>query len=165
LLADLEKALLEKNQHLPFEPPHFGPAPRSAAAWRPACPGRGRASAGAVRDAMLGAKIVDGRGRALAFGGQVMKNVPATTCRGCLPGRSARSADRRGVAEGAAAARRGAHAALRDAAGEGARQPESLGGAAAAGVGQLLARRRAIAAPLRAASAITPRPGRWVAKR
>ena len=34
-----------------------------------------RASAGSVRDAMLGAKILDGRGQLLAFGGQVMKNV------------------------------------------------------------------------------------------
>jgi glycolate oxidase FAD binding subunit len=34
-----------------------------------------RASAGAIRDFVLGARIIDGRGRALSFGGQVMKNV------------------------------------------------------------------------------------------
>jgi glycolate oxidase FAD binding subunit len=34
-----------------------------------------RASAGALRDFMLGVKLVDGRGRSLSFGGQVMKNV------------------------------------------------------------------------------------------
>src|SRR5690625_613957 len=34
-----------------------------------------RAQAGGVRDFMLGVKIIDGQGRLLTFGGQVMKNV------------------------------------------------------------------------------------------
>ena len=36
---------------------------------------QGRVAAGAVRDFVLGVKIIDGRGEVLAFGGQVMKNV------------------------------------------------------------------------------------------
>ena len=34
-----------------------------------------RAASGAVRDFVLGAKLMDGAGRVLNFGGQVMKNV------------------------------------------------------------------------------------------
>ena len=34
-----------------------------------------RQASGAVRDFMLGAKLIDGRGQVLSFGGQVMKNV------------------------------------------------------------------------------------------
>src|SRR5260370_7797019 len=37
--------------------------------------GRGRQGAGALRDFVLGVKIMDGGGEVLAFGGQVMKNV------------------------------------------------------------------------------------------
>src|SRR5436853_526045 len=34
-----------------------------------------RAAAGALRDFVLGVKLIDGRGRVLEFGGRVMKNV------------------------------------------------------------------------------------------
>jgi len=75
LLADLEKILLEKNQQFTFEPPHFGPGATLGGCVAAGLSGPRRASAGSVRDAMLGAKILDGRGQLLAFGGQVMKNV------------------------------------------------------------------------------------------
>jgi glycolate oxidase FAD binding subunit len=74
-LAELEKILDDHGQCLPFEPPHFGPAATLGGCVAAGLSGPRRAAAGAVRDFMLGAKIVDGRGRLLGFGGEVMKNV------------------------------------------------------------------------------------------
>ena len=96
-LGELAATLAQHGQMLAFEPPHFSLSPISS----PSSGGEGhsvpaalktgsatiggciaaglsgprRASAGAVRDFVLGVKIVDGRGQALGFGGQVMKNV------------------------------------------------------------------------------------------
>jgi len=75
LLSELEKTLAEKGQFLSFEPPSFGPGATLGGCVAAGLSGPRRANAGSVRDAMLGAKIVDGRGQLLAFGGQVMKNV------------------------------------------------------------------------------------------
>jgi glycolate oxidase FAD binding subunit len=74
-LSDIEKALQEKAQCLPFEPPHFGPDATFGGCVSAGLSGPRRTSAGPLRDFVLGVKLVDGRGRALAFGGQVMKNV------------------------------------------------------------------------------------------
>ena len=74
-LSELE-TLLEKNrQCLPFEPPHFGAQATLGGCIAAGLSGPRRASAGAVRDFVLGTKLIDGRGRVLSFGGQVMKNV------------------------------------------------------------------------------------------
>jgi glycolate oxidase FAD binding subunit len=74
-LAELEKTLERSGQCLPFEPPHFGPEATLGGCVATGLSGPRRASAGALRDFVLGVKLVDGRGRELAFGGQVMKNV------------------------------------------------------------------------------------------
>jgi len=74
-LVELEKTLAERGQCLPFEPPHFGRAATVGGCVAAGLSGPRRASAGAVRDFVLGAKILDGRGQLLVFGGQVMKNV------------------------------------------------------------------------------------------
>lgn len=74
-LAELEAALAEKNQHLPFEPPHFGPGGTVGGMVASGLSGPARASVGAVRDHVLGATLLNGRGEVLSFGGQVMKNV------------------------------------------------------------------------------------------
>lgn len=74
-LAELEAALAEKGQCLPFEPPHFGPAGTVGGMVAAGLSGPARASVGAVRDYVLGAALVNGRGDVLRFGGQVMKNV------------------------------------------------------------------------------------------
>ncbi len=103
-LADIEQALQEKGQLLPFEPPHFedagqpaapsppvvksnlelAPIPQSSPAGTRAtlggCVATGlsgprRAYAGAVRDFVLGVRVMDARGAELHFGGEVMKNV------------------------------------------------------------------------------------------
>ena len=73
-LSQVEEVLAEKNQCLPFEPPHFGAATFGGCI-AAGLSGPRRASAGALRDFVLGVKLVDGRGRVLQFGGQVMKNV------------------------------------------------------------------------------------------
>jgi glycolate oxidase FAD binding subunit len=74
-LADIEAALAEHNQMLAFEPPHFGHGATIGGAIAAGLSGPRRANSGAVRDFVLGAKIMDGQGQVLNFGGQVMKNV------------------------------------------------------------------------------------------
>jgi len=74
-LAELESALAGNGQMLAFEPPHFGPGATLGGCIAAGLSGPRRAAAGALRDFVLGARIVDGRGRLLSFGGQVMKNV------------------------------------------------------------------------------------------
>ena len=74
-LLEVQKILLEKNQILPFEPPHFGAGATLGGCVAAGLSGPRRASAGSVRDYVLGATIVDGRGSVLVFGGRVMKNV------------------------------------------------------------------------------------------
>jgi len=74
-LAEIQAVLDRENQILGFEPPHFGAGATLGGCVAAGLSGPRRASAGSVRDAMLGAKILDGQGQLLAFGGQVMKNV------------------------------------------------------------------------------------------
>jgi glycolate oxidase FAD binding subunit len=74
-LAEIEALLARHNQMLAFEPPRFGPESTIGGVMASALSGPRRASAGAVRDFVLGAVLMDGRGEALRFGGQVMKNV------------------------------------------------------------------------------------------
>ncbi|RUM94758.1 MAG: glycolate oxidase subunit GlcE, partial [Thiothrix sp.] len=74
-LRELEETLAEHHQELPFEPPDFSGKSTIGGAVAAGLSGPRRPYAGAVRDAMLGAKIINGRGEILEFGGQVMKNV------------------------------------------------------------------------------------------
>jgi glycolate oxidase FAD binding subunit len=74
-LAEIERVLAEQNQMLAFEPPHFGPGATLGGCVAAGLSGPRRATAGAVRDFVLGAKLLDAQGRVLSFGGQVMKNV------------------------------------------------------------------------------------------
>lgn len=75
LLSDLEAALAEKGQHLAFEPPRLGPASTIGGVVAAGLAGPARAAAGSVRDHLLGATLLNGKGEVLSFGGQVMKNV------------------------------------------------------------------------------------------
>lgn len=76
-LAELEAALQARGQCLPFEPPRFGSGRTGsvggmvAAGWA----GPARWTAGSVRDHVLGATLLNGKGELLQFGGQVIKNV------------------------------------------------------------------------------------------
>ena len=74
-LAELEAALAEKGQCLAFEPPHFGLGATVGGMVAAGLSGPARATAGAVRDYVLGARFINGLGEHLTFGGQVMKNV------------------------------------------------------------------------------------------
>lgn len=74
-LAELEALLAAQGQCLPFEPPHFAGVATVGGMVASGLSGPARASAGAVRDYVLGLKLINGRGELLTFGGQVMKNV------------------------------------------------------------------------------------------
>ena len=93
-LVDIETALATQGQMLAFEPPHCGaiaqwwrthggmparskyaPAATLGGCVASGLSGPRRASAGACRDFVLGAKLMSARGEVLTFGGQVMKNV------------------------------------------------------------------------------------------
>ena len=77
-LAELEALLATKGQCLPFEPPRFAGAhgPGTVGGMVAAgLAGPARAAVGGVRDYVLGATLLNGKGEVLSFGGQVMKNV------------------------------------------------------------------------------------------
>ena len=74
-LAEVERALAERGQCLAFEPPHFGGGATVGGMVAAGLSGPARASVGSVRDFVLGARLINGRGEDLRFGGQVMKNV------------------------------------------------------------------------------------------
>lgn len=74
-LADIESVLAEHGQFLAFEPPRFAGAATIGGAIASGLSGPRRAYAGAARDFVLGASLLDARGELLHFGGQVMKNV------------------------------------------------------------------------------------------
>jgi glycolate oxidase FAD binding subunit len=74
-LAELEAVLAEQRQMLAFEPPHFGPGATVGGMVASGLSGPRRQGAGALRDFVLGADLVDGHGQLLRFGGKVMKNV------------------------------------------------------------------------------------------
>ncbi len=74
-IAELQELLASKGQFLPFEPPMFGPDATIAGCVASGLAGPRRAQAGGVRDFVLGVQLIDGRGRHMTFGGQVMKNV------------------------------------------------------------------------------------------
>lgn len=74
-LAEIEAALAEKGQCLPFEPPRFSGESTIGGVVASGLSGPRRVSAGALRDFVLGVKLLDAAARELNFGGQVMKNV------------------------------------------------------------------------------------------
>ena len=74
-LAEIEEALAARGQMLAFEPPRHGAGATLGGVVAAGFSGPRRAWAGAARDFVLGLRIIDGSGEALAFGGQVIKNV------------------------------------------------------------------------------------------
>ncbi|WP_433706557.1 glycolate oxidase subunit GlcE [Paraburkholderia sacchari] len=74
-LADVESVLAEAGQMLPFEAPLFGGAATVGGVFATGLSGARRPWAGAVRDFVLGCRVITGQARHLRFGGEVMKNV------------------------------------------------------------------------------------------
>ncbi|MFO7190543.1 MAG: glycolate oxidase subunit GlcE [Pseudomonadota bacterium] len=74
-LEEVERTLAERNQMLAFEPPRFAPGGTIGGAVASGLSGPRRQAVGAVRDFVLGVRMLDGRGNDLRFGGRVMKNV------------------------------------------------------------------------------------------
>jgi glycolate oxidase FAD binding subunit len=78
-LTQLESTLAEHSQMLAFEPPHFGSTATLGGCIAAGLAGPRRTAYGpcygGVRDFVLGARMLDGRGEVLTFGGSVMKNV------------------------------------------------------------------------------------------
>ena len=74
-LRDIELALKQHQQVLACDPPRYRGDGTIGGAVAAGFSGPGRPWRGAVRDAVLGAQIVNGAGELLRFGGQVMKNV------------------------------------------------------------------------------------------
>jgi glycolate oxidase FAD binding subunit len=74
-LPQLEAILAEQGQMLGFEPPYFGQKATIGGAIACGLSGPRRPFSGAVRDHILGCKIINGYADSLSFGGEVMKNV------------------------------------------------------------------------------------------
>jgi glycolate oxidase FAD binding subunit len=78
-LAQIESLLAAQRQMLAFEPPHFGADATLGGCVAAGLSGPRRAAAGytygSLRDALLGARLLDGQGQLLRFGGTVIKNV------------------------------------------------------------------------------------------
>lgn len=76
-LTELENTLAGHGQMLAFEPPHFGSTATLGGCIAAGLAGPRRTAYGpcygGVRDFVLGARMLDGRGEVLTFGGSVMK--------------------------------------------------------------------------------------------
>ena len=74
-MDEIKQVLAEHGQICPFEPPFFGG--RATLGGTLACnlSGPARPWVGSIRDAVLGTRLINGKGEYLKFGGQVMKNV------------------------------------------------------------------------------------------
>lgn len=74
-LHEIQQTLAAQQQRLAFDPPAYGPKATIGGTVAGNFSGPGRISGGAVRDSLLGCRILNGKGEILKFGGQVMKNV------------------------------------------------------------------------------------------
>ncbi len=74
-LAEVERLLADAGQMLPFEPPRYGANSTIGGMVAHGASGPRRPFAGALRDHVLGVRLLNGRGEVLRFGGEVMKNV------------------------------------------------------------------------------------------
>ena len=74
-IQDINTHLAESNQMLAFEPPDYQANSSVGGVVASGISGSRRPYAGSVRDFVLGIKCINGKGEALKFGGQVIKNV------------------------------------------------------------------------------------------
>jgi glycolate oxidase FAD binding subunit len=74
-IADIERLLGQHGQYLPFDPPLVEAGATIGGAVAAGVNGSCRYRYGGIRDFVIGARIVDGRGRLVASGGKVVKNA------------------------------------------------------------------------------------------
>ncbi|MBL8525976.1 MAG: glycolate oxidase subunit GlcE [Betaproteobacteria bacterium] len=74
-LQEIETALEAAGQMLPFEPPYYADTATIGGTVATGLSGPRRPYTGAVRDFVLGTRIINGKGEDLSFGGRVIKNV------------------------------------------------------------------------------------------
>ena len=74
-IRDVMQTLERDDQMLAFEPPLYYGGGTIGGAIASGHSGPARPWGGAVRDAVLGVTMINGKGQLLKFGGQVMKNV------------------------------------------------------------------------------------------
>lgn len=74
-LDEVEETLRASGQMLPFEPPRYAPGATLGGTVACALAGPRRPYAGAVRDFLLGVRCINGEGKRVRFGGEVVKNV------------------------------------------------------------------------------------------
>jgi len=74
-VADIERRLLAHGQHLPFDPPFVDAGATIGGTVAAGLNGSCRLRYGSIRDFLIGARIVDGRGTVVRSGGTVVKNA------------------------------------------------------------------------------------------
>lgn len=74
-LSEMQSVLAEKGQMLGFEPPFSAQGATMGGVVASGLCGSCRPYKGAVRDYLLGARLINGQAQLLQFGGKVMKNV------------------------------------------------------------------------------------------
>jgi glycolate dehydrogenase FAD-binding subunit len=73
--ADIERLLAAHGQYLPFDPPLMDAGATIGGAVASGASGSCRYRYGGIRDFLIGARIVDGRGELITAGGKVVKNA------------------------------------------------------------------------------------------
>ena len=86
----LADALAAHGQYLPWDPPMAGAGATVGGMIASGLSGAGRYRYGGVRDFVIGARVVDGRGRLIASGGQVVKNAAGFLLHHALVGSAGR---------------------------------------------------------------------------
>jgi glycolate oxidase FAD binding subunit len=74
-IREINNQLAEQGQMLSSEPPEFDGKATIGGTLAANLSGAARPWAGSIRDHVLGVRLINGRGKHLQFGGQVMKNV------------------------------------------------------------------------------------------
>ncbi|KPK61384.1 MAG: glycolate oxidase [Gammaproteobacteria bacterium SG8_31] len=74
-LDEIESLLADQGQMLAFDPPRFGNGATLGGTVACNFSGPRRPFTGAVRDFVLGVRLINGKGEVVRFGGEVMKNV------------------------------------------------------------------------------------------
>lgn len=74
-IREVQAALAEHGQYLPFDPPLAGAGATLGGTVASGLSGSGRQRYGGVRDFLVGARFVDGQGRLVRGGGKVVKNA------------------------------------------------------------------------------------------